>query len=254
MEPTQYIQINDAEHDGKTETLLGSQKSKKFDKLFFRGDSRTSGFLYPRTMEEIGLRVTDVLNKPFRLLQIIRRLMGMLPYYYCESRGKYEMAWTSKPCLHTILTAVYMTALMLTAIFGIIRKIHAKDFFDGGPEVRNVQGIKLMGVILVGGNLFNAWFQVICVLYFSPRYCSLLNSWNILAAATELDTMAGIRAAVYKLVGFLAIFWLVIFVTTAIGEPKIVSYVLDGVAETLLLVPPPWLDCTAPTAKVFYVH
>ncbi|XP_047472615.1 uncharacterized protein LOC125027565 [Penaeus chinensis] len=252
MEPTQYIQLSDSENEGKTEALLlGAQKSTKLDQLFLPGDAGIAAFFYlPRPMEEIGLRARDVLRKPLRLLQMTNRAVGVLPYRFCESRGKYEMAWKSVPCAHTLLTGVYMTALILTAATGIARRIMANDFFGGGPEVRNVQGIKLMGIILVGGNLFNAWFQVFFVLYVSPRYCSLLNSWNVLAEASALDPTAGVRAAVYKLVGFLAVFWLVVFLMTVAGEPKIVSHVLDGVAETLLLVPPSWLARAAPTAKV----
>lgn len=251
MEPTHYIQLSDSENESKTETLLlGSQKSAKIDQLFLQSDAGRATYYPTRPMEEIGLRVRDVLHKPLWLLQMTNRAVGVLPYRYCESRGKYEMAWKSVPCAHTLLTGVYMTALMLTAATGIIRKIIADDFFGGGPEARDVQGIKLMGIILVGGNLFNAWLQVFFVLYVSPRYCRLLNSWNALAAASALEPTAGVRAAVYKLVGFLAVFWLVVFLMTVVGEPKIVSHVLDGVAETLLLVPPSWLARAAPTAKV----
>lgn len=253
MEPTQYIQLSDSENEGKTEALLlGARKSTKLDQLFVPGDAERAAFLYPlMPMAEIGLRTRDVLRKPLRLLQMTNRAVGVLPYRFCESREKYEMAWKSVPCAHTLLTGFYMTALMLAAATGIARRIMAKDFFGGGPEVRDVQGIKLMGIILVGGNLFNAWFQVFFVLYVSPRYCSLLNRWNALSSASALDPTAGVRAAVYKQVGFLAVFWLVVFLMTVVGEPKIVSHVLDGVAETLLLVPPSWLARAAPTAKVF---
>lgn len=196
----------------------------------------------------------NVLQSPLLILRRALRVLGVVPYTYDDVAKEYQLSWRRIPGLLTLLTALYMTILFVTAAVGIVRMFFFRAEVQSSPHDDADFGTKAMGAVVLFGCLVNAWAELLNAVYAGRRLVRLLNSWNVLVAQTGLDPTEGLRTPARVQVGFLFFFSLAMIVMTATGKPAVVTHVIDGVGEAFFMIPPQWLT-SSPEAKVtlFYL-
>lgn len=237
-------------------TYIESYKSQVDEtSLFTKGETKESGKVILETKGILSLspclkereRVHKILQPSLRPLRVMLRVIGILPYHYNDTTFEYQHSWRSWTTVHTLLTAVYTSVLIVTSVIGLSSMWSSSQC---QKQDKNIQAIKLTGLILVSETLVNAWAQVLSALYAGHRLTTLLNTWNSLVAITDLDPTKGLRHSVFRQIAFLGIFTCVLLIMTLIGQPMIVTHALDGAVEGMFMVPPTWTSLNPLTTKV----
>ncbi|XP_064122470.1 uncharacterized protein LOC135226691 [Macrobrachium nipponense] len=239
------FELDNQIRERKLASALGYSTSKKLWCPSVAEDLENAVFLLGDKCRG-GPRLENILHSALWPLRMFLRVIGIIPYVYNEEKIEYTVKWWSPSGIHTLANALYMTTLLITTTVGVIKmattqELRGQSGSDDDNEDKNHQAIKLTGVILLSECLVNAWAQTLNVIYAGKRMCKLLNRWNGLSVAAELDPVKGLRRRVVWQIFFVAVFASTIFVMTLVGHPKIVPLVLDGVAEGMLVVPKDWL-------------
>ncbi|KAG7167971.1 putative Trehalose receptor-containing protein [Homarus americanus] len=187
-------------------------------------------------------RITNTLKPPLMPFRILMRILGVMPYTYDLADGRYKVNLKSLAGFHTLLTALYFTALIITTMVGLVTTFTSRETHHTQEEI-NVFGIKLMVVILIAGNLVNAWAQVLNAIYSGSRLCELLNTWNSLVAAADLDPTDGLYVVVRVQVLFLMLFSVSFMVMAVSGVPAVVHYQLVRLVRETEYIFGPMLQC-----------
>nr|XP_053646745.1 uncharacterized protein LOC128698514 isoform X1 [Cherax quadricarinatus] len=207
-------------------------------------------FLVPETPHKASF--PNIFRRSLRPLRMCLRVLSILPFTYNVSRGQYVMKWCTFAFLQSVITAIYLTVLMVTIVVGGVTMFSQSEIHQTQENI-TIFDIKMLVVLLIGGNLMNAWVQVLSLLYGGQRVCGLLNSWNSLVAATHLDPLKGLQVTMRMQIGLLCGFCVIVLTLSFMEAPDVLVWGLDGVAQTILLVPEEWFYQSPAFVKVVRV-
>ncbi|KAK7067038.1 hypothetical protein SK128_007177 [Halocaridina rubra] len=244
MTPIGEYEINTRMQEKILASELGLDEPKTVWRPSLPKELEISGTVAPIKQKHDQL-VENIVQKELWPLRLYLRSLGLIPYTYNKAHEAYRLRWRSLWGIHTLLTALYLTVLVITAIVSIIHLIKGREM---PAENINQRAIKLTGMILLSEILFNAWAQFLNVISVSRKICIHLNAWNNLAAASELDLVKSLKKQVIIQILFLSAICISILVMTALEYPKIVLLILDGVAEGMLMIPEVWINASTSQA------
>lgn len=196
----------------------------------------------------------NVLRRPLRPLHFVLGLAGLWPYWCDKATSEYKLSWLSAQGVHTMLTFSYISVLLVTTAFGVVRLVVLQQTDAAeAPADPKKQTIKIIGVVMVVGYLINAWVQLLNTISAGRRLCRLLNRWNQFHGATFIDPTKGLYVKSCMKVVYMAAFIVTMLVLTVIGVPEFLLDVLDGLAEHIFLVPSAWLIRRGVFTKVIII-
>ena len=198
-------------------------------------------------VEEIGT-ASGVLERPLMPLQIFMSVMGVGPPAYHAHTRTYSMRWVSSSGMATVAAVVAIVALtgVATLSLGLYLFTPNED-----RDHRQLQSLKTIGVLIVGGYQVNALVQVLNTAAGAARHARLLSSWTRLAELHHINPTRGLRWKCCVQVVFMTAFIVAMLTAAGLGRPRFITHMLEGLAERLYLVPRQAMhDPTSITAKV----
>lgn len=142
-----------------------TKESQQFDEVFGLSETnenelgttlRTRSILVPPSSAH-GPKIANILQPALLPMRIALQLLGVVPYTVRD--GQYLMIWKSFPVIHVGINALYLTALVVTTVVGMVYTFTSPTPAQQTPEEVSIFGIKLLVVVLIIGKLSNNSFQ-----------------------------------------------------------------------------------------------
>lgn len=204
---------------------------KKADTLGRRGEVHVE-------MPVVELPKLEVAMFPMMLML---RGVGVGPPTWDTARNQYETGFRSVAGVMRALAAaslIFLTVLSTLAIGYHVLGFSVQNEKDTAAEKR----LKLVGVVIVGGYQVNACIQVANILVAVKRHAHLLTCWKLVIDSQHIPLPPRLRLRCLIQVFFMLFFAAVMLAAAALGRPRLLAVVLDGLAERLYFIPYTWLS------------
>ncbi|KAK3876137.1 hypothetical protein Pcinc_019046 [Petrolisthes cinctipes] len=189
-------------------------------------------------MADVGLPKLEVVMSP---MMIMLRGVGVGPPVWNATRSEYATGFRS---VAGAARAVAATSLIfLTVLSTLAIGSHVLGFrVQNENETAVGRRLKMVGVVIVGGYQVNACIQVANTLIAVTRHAHLLTCWNRVIDSQHIPLPPRLRLRCLVQVFFMIFFAAAMVTAAAMGRPRLLAVVLDGLAERLYFIPYTWLS------------
>lgn len=189
-------------------------------------------------MPVVGLPKLEVAMFP---MMIMLRGVGVGPPTWNTARNQYETGFRNVAGAARAMAAtslIFLTVLSTLAIGYHVLGFSVQNEKETAAEKR----LKLVGVVIVGGYQVNACIQVANILVAVNRHAHLLTCWKLVIDSQHIPLPPRLRLRCLVQVFFMLFFSAAMVAAAALGRPRLLAVVLDGLAERLYFLPYTWIS------------
>lgn len=145
-------------------------------------------------------------------IYFIFQLLGFMPLQLNSSTGEFQFRWNTFSVIHSVLTSLFLAALLITILFGAFfyceypNENLDQEALDYLAVRRSMKGLPLLLGGIVVGNIITAMISLISFIWNSARIATQVNTFRKFCLNNSFKYSISIRKISRQQTAFLTMF------------------------------------------------